>query len=132
LPHGLVEEGIVRSNDLSKDYILIIMRTNFPERKYSSFAPLFRKKIRNWNWNGALNGARRESMEVPSPSGIQPGRDPEDSDIEPEDDQDDVSTPIPPVDENQAEEKEPEEEEQDNESPEAPKKKTMLHQSLIA
>lgn len=77
--HGLVEEGIVKSNDLSKDYILLIMRTHFPERKYSSFAPLFRKKIRNWNLNGALNGARRESVEVPSPSTVRRGRDPDDS-----------------------------------------------------
>jgi hypothetical protein len=28
--------------------------------------------------NGVLNGARRESIEVPSPSVIRPGRDPDD------------------------------------------------------
>jgi hypothetical protein len=76
--HGIVEEGIVKSNDLSTYYILLIMRTHFPKRKYSSFAPLFWKKIRKWNLNGALNGARRESIEVPSPSTIRPGRDPDD------------------------------------------------------
>jgi hypothetical protein len=57
--HGLVEEGIVKTNDLSRDYILLVMNTHFTDRKYSSCAPLFRKKVCSWNLNGALSGARR-------------------------------------------------------------------------
>jgi hypothetical protein len=32
--HGLVEEGIVNTNDLSKDYILLVMNKHFADRKY--------------------------------------------------------------------------------------------------
>lgn len=54
--------GGINSTDLTKSHIDEVIKEFFPDRKYSSFAPLFRNKARAWNLANSLNGSRREQV----------------------------------------------------------------------
>ena len=53
-----VSRGGISSEDLSKKTIANIVSKFFPERTYSNFAPLFRRKAREYNLNKSLTGLR--------------------------------------------------------------------------
>ena len=50
--------GGVSSLDLSQKAVKAVHSKHFPERPYKTFAPLFRRKARDWELNKTLSGAR--------------------------------------------------------------------------
>ena len=55
-----VSDGGVSPNHLDKDTIKEVIRNHFPDRKYSSFAPLIRRKAREYKLGQSLDGARKQ------------------------------------------------------------------------
>ena len=54
-----VSKGGVSTTNLDQKAIEQVRQQHFPERKYRNFAPLFRKKARQWNVDQTLSGSRK-------------------------------------------------------------------------
>lgn len=50
---------VVNLTDLSKKYIELVHTTCFKAKKFSNFQPLYKRKVRKWNLEQTLQGARR-------------------------------------------------------------------------
>ena len=54
--------GGISTLDLSAAKIKEVINRHFPERQYSSFAPIYRRKARAFNISKSLDGARKKSV----------------------------------------------------------------------
>lgn len=50
----------MKSKDISPENIKLVIADHFPDRTYQNFAPLFRRKIREYNLNKSVQGTIRE------------------------------------------------------------------------
>ena len=57
-----VRKGGLDSQDLNSKTIHKVITDHYPDRKYNSFAPLYRKKARQYNIGQTKSGARKKAI----------------------------------------------------------------------